>query len=97
MNKYDLLYAFITCYCKLYLIPSRVLLAKCFWKEGSKALTSATPIYKDVPLVPISIVLYFAYANSAWSKHWHAGRMRPADSYCAARERFLHAVYCTKS
>jgi len=35
--------------------------------------------------------------NSAWSKHWHAGRMRPAGSYCAARERFLYAVYYKKS
>jgi len=34
--------------------------------------------------------------RTAWSKHWHTGRMR-ADSFCAARERFLYAVYYTKS
>jgi len=32
----------------------------------------------------------------AWPKHWHAGLMRPI-SFCAARKRFLLAVYRTKS
>jgi len=35
--------------------------------------------------------------TTAWSKHWHAGRMRPADSFCVARERFLYLIYYTKS
>jgi len=35
------------------------------------------------------------YPSSAWSKHWHAGRMRPADSFCAACVCFLHAVHYT--
>jgi len=33
----------------------------------------------------------------AWSKHWHTGRMRTADSFCEAQERFLHAVFYTNS
>jgi len=35
--------------------------------------------------------------RTVWSKHWHTGRMRPTESFCAARERFLYAVYYTKS
>jgi len=34
--------------------------------------------------------------STAWSKHWHAGRMRPADSFCAVHERFC-VPYITQS
>jgi len=37
------------------------------------------------------------WSRSAWSKPWHAGRMRPADSFCAAREHFGCAGHFTKS
>jgi len=36
-------------------------------------------------------------SRAAWSKHWHMGRMQPTDSFCAAHEHFLYAVYCIKS
>jgi len=25
---------------------------------------------------------FCVWSNSAWSKHWHAGRMRPANAFC---------------
>jgi len=36
-------------------------------------------------------------SRAAWSKHWHAGHMRPGDRFCAVGERFLYPVYFTKS
>jgi len=45
----------------------------------------------------IPLLLPLNSSISARSKHWHTGRMRPADSFCAARERFLYTAYHTKS